>query len=149
MSHARHALGSRIRRARRLASLSQAQLAAKVGVQRSAVTHWESGDTAPTCDRLAMVAIACDVHFEWLATGRGAVAYQHPLLSGALRLDEFAQDQLEEDVLAALRTMGHRQRRALLDFLDAMLDARTPARGLVLHDADDGDDSVALRTTTR
>src|SRR5690606_38698249 len=62
----------RMRIARRKAGLSQAKLAAALGVQRSAVGHWESVDGKnPTMADLRAVAVATQVQFEWLATGRG------------------------------------------------------------------------------
>ena len=62
----------RIRLARRHAGLSQAQLAEAVGVQRSAVSHWEAPQGKnPSVTHLREVALATGVQFEWLATGRG------------------------------------------------------------------------------
>lgn len=62
----------RIRLARRHAGLSQAELAERLGIKRSAVSHWESAlSKSPTSARLQNVAIETGVAFEWLATGRG------------------------------------------------------------------------------
>lgn len=52
--------------------MSQKQLAQALGVQRSTVANWESNDDiTPGADRLHRLACACNVSFEWLATGRG------------------------------------------------------------------------------
>ena len=65
-------LADRIRRSRKLAGMSQKQLAQALGVQRSTVANWESRDgITPGADRLHRLASACNVSFEWLATGRG------------------------------------------------------------------------------
>jgi transcriptional regulator with XRE-family HTH domain len=65
-------LAGRIRRARRIAGISQQQLADTLGVTRSAVSNWESdSEVRPATDRLAVMARALHVSFEWLATGRG------------------------------------------------------------------------------
>ena len=62
----------RIRLARRHAGLSQAALGAAVGVQRSAVGHWESArGKHPSMAHLREIALITGVQFEWLATGRG------------------------------------------------------------------------------
>ncbi|MFX8735760.1 helix-turn-helix transcriptional regulator, partial [Acinetobacter baumannii] len=62
----------RIRLARRHAGLSQAALAAAVGVQRSAVSHWETAQgKSPSTEHMRQVALVTGVQFEWLATGRG------------------------------------------------------------------------------
>jgi transcriptional regulator with XRE-family HTH domain len=64
-------LATRIRRARRIAGLSQQALANTLGVTRSAVSNWESDSVCPATDRLAILATTLQVGFEWLATGRG------------------------------------------------------------------------------
>ena len=65
-------LAARIRRARRIAGISQQGLAGTLGVTRSAVSNWESDSgVRPATDRLAVMARALHVGFEWLATGRG------------------------------------------------------------------------------
>lgn len=65
-------LAARIRRARQIAGISQQALAGTLGVTRSAVSNWESDRSVrPATDRLAVMALALHVGFEWLATGRG------------------------------------------------------------------------------
>jgi transcriptional regulator with XRE-family HTH domain len=65
-------LAARIRRARRIAGISQQALADTLGVTRSAVSNWESDSgVRPATDRLAVMARVLHVGFEWLATGRG------------------------------------------------------------------------------
>ena len=65
-------LAARIRRARRIAGISQQALADALGVTRSAVSNWESDSgVRPATDRLAVLARALHVGFEWIATGRG------------------------------------------------------------------------------
>lgn len=67
-------LNERIRMARGRIGMSQVALANKVGVTRSAATQWEAeGGTEPSAENLRKIAEATGVHFEWLATGRGAV----------------------------------------------------------------------------
>lgn len=66
------ALAARIRRARRIAGMSQQALADKLGVTRSAVSNWESDSgVRPATERLTVMASALHVCFEWIATGRG------------------------------------------------------------------------------
>ncbi|HEX2595601.1 MAG TPA: helix-turn-helix transcriptional regulator [Luteimonas sp.] len=68
----RMGLAERVRRARRIAGLSQQELARALGVTRSAISNWESTNAAqPATDRLARLANALEVSFEWIATGRG------------------------------------------------------------------------------
>jgi transcriptional regulator with XRE-family HTH domain len=65
-------LAARIRRARRIAGISQQALADALGVTRSAVSNWESDSgVRPATDRLAVLAQKLHVGFEWIATGRG------------------------------------------------------------------------------
>lgn len=68
-------LSTRIRQARLRAGMTQAALARRVGVKRSAATQWEHpSGTVPSMEHLIAVALATGVHLEWLATGRGQQA---------------------------------------------------------------------------
>lgn len=67
-------LADRIRLARRLAGLSQRELASALGVLRSAVSNWESSTgNRPAVASLIQLAQIVRVSVEWLATGGGAV----------------------------------------------------------------------------
>lgn len=114
-------LPHRIRQARRSAKLSQATLAAAVGVGRSAVAQWERKDgSRPSSTNLAGIAVATDVHFEWLATGRGM---RHPSVDGettALLVKYSAQCQHEEKLLLAFRHLGARQQTALIEIVESL-----------------------------
>ena len=87
------ALAERLRRARRIAGMSQQGLASALGVTRSAVSNWESANAAqPATGRLAMLASALQVSFEWIATGRGEMRldptmHSTPAVAGLLVVD--------------------------------------------------------------
>ncbi len=52
------ALAANIRRVRKDVGLTQAELAERLGIQQSAIAHWEAGNTRPTTERLAQIADA-------------------------------------------------------------------------------------------
>lgn len=118
----------RIRVARRQARLSQAQLAAIVGVQRSAVSHWEAADGKnPSVAHMREIAMALGVQFEWLATGRGAMP-----LSRETALDSVAaakallvDDPLEARLLLAFREAPSRSRVSLVEVVEELALQRT------------------------
>lgn len=118
----------RIRLARRHAGLSQAALALAVGVQRSAVSHWEATRAKhPSVDHLRAVAMACGVQFEWLATGRGKMN-----LSADTALDSVAaadallvDDPLELRLLHAFRDAPTLARAPLVEIVEALAAQRT------------------------
>lgn len=63
----------RIRIARTNVGLSQAELASRLGIQRSAVANWESPTGAlPATGHLIRLAEITNATMDWLATGRGA-----------------------------------------------------------------------------
>lgn len=107
----------RIRLARRIKGLSQAELAAAIGVQRSAVAHWESrAGKWPRTEHLATLASVTGVSVDWLATGRG-----QPKVSREVQLDSVAaadailvEDDLEMRLIRLLRLMPLRARISLL-----------------------------------
>ncbi|MGH8075262.1 MAG: helix-turn-helix transcriptional regulator [Lysobacter sp.] len=113
----------RIRLARRHGGLSQAALAASVGVQRSAVSHWEaSPGKSPSASHLRQVAMATGVQFEWLATGRGKmtlspeVAMDSVAAADALLID----DPLELRLLTAFRDSPPRSRVPLVEIAEQL-----------------------------
>lgn len=118
----------RIRMARRLAQLSQTQLAQAVGVQRSAVSHWESPTgKSPSVANLRQVAVVTGTQFEWLATGRGPMT-----LSREVELESVAtadallvEDPLEFRLVRAFREAPLRARMALLEVVETLAHQRT------------------------
>ena len=112
----------RIRLARRHAGLSQAKLAEAIGVQRSAVSHWESPQGKnPSVDHLRAVAMVAGVTFEWLATGRGPMRASGNEEAPAVILEAFAQNLFEERLLRLGRRVPPRKREALLATLELLL----------------------------
>lgn len=111
----------RIRQARKSAGLSQAKLAAGIGVDRSAVAQWERETaSAPTVGHLAQIAVATGVSFEWLATGRGARKIggegEEP---PAFVLDYVAQSEIEERLLLAFRHLSAMEQVPVIAMLEA------------------------------
>lgn len=123
-----HATGAahRIRVARRSAGLSQARLAAELGLQRSAVSHWEAQRGKPSMTHLRQLALLTGVHFEWLATGRGAMSP-----SAESRLDEvvavdavLVDDPMERRLLAAFRESPVQARLPLVELAEQLAGQR-------------------------
>jgi transcriptional regulator with XRE-family HTH domain len=75
---------SRLQSARQLRDLSQSELAAKSGLQPSAVSHFENGRRAPSFDNLKALSNALDVTTDYLL-GR----VDSPTLTGATRDELF------------------------------------------------------------
>ena len=123
----------RIRLARRHAGLSQAALGTLVGVQRSAVGHWEAArGKFPSVAHLREISMVTGVQFEWLATGRGNMG-----LSADTALDSVAaadaalvEDPLELRLLAAFRAAPTRAKAPLVEVVEQLAELRTGrARG--------------------
>lgn len=111
----------RIRRARAMASLTQAELARRLGVQRSAVTQWERDNgTRPNVAHLVQIACETRVAFEWLATGRGSSQMENGALDVALIVQDYAHDELESRVLFGLRRVATRRREAVVKIIELL-----------------------------
>lgn len=118
----------RIRLARRHAGLSQASLGTAVGVQRSAVGHWEATrGKFPSVSHLRDIALVTGVQFEWLATGRGNMN-----LSAETAMDSVAaadailiEDPLELRLIAAFREAPTRSKAPLVEVVEQLADVRT------------------------
>jgi len=114
-------MSSRIRRARATSSLTQSELARRLGVQRSAVTQWEQiHGTCPSVSHLAQIACETNVCFEWLATGRGAPQPQAGEFDAAVIVEDYARDELESRVLSGLRRMTERKREAVAKVVEIL-----------------------------
>lgn len=116
-----YSLSVRVRQCRSAARFSQAQLAALVGVHRSAVAQWEQADgTSPSVDHLAQVATASGVLFEWLATGRGSMFPAGCEFEVATQVGDFARDELENRILDSMRRLSRRHREMACRIVEQM-----------------------------
>jgi transcriptional regulator with XRE-family HTH domain len=114
-------LRSRIRRARSLSTLTQADLAKRLGIKRSAVSQWESmNGTTPNVAHLIQIARETSVCFEWLATGRGPESPQPGDFDTAVILQDFAQDELETRGLVALQRMPRQKKQMAVSIVELL-----------------------------
>ena len=118
----------RIRLARRHANLSQAQLGAAVGVQRSAVSHWEAAQGKnPSVAHMRQIALTTHVQFEWLATGRGTMVLSKDMEFDSVATAEalLVEDPLELRLLHAFRESPARARAPLVEVVEQLAQQRT------------------------
>lgn len=124
-------LPDRIRRVRRIAKVTQAELARSVGVSASAVAQWEQPNgTRPGISHLIAVSRLAAISLDWLATGEGKPrrASIEPA-EHAISPDMYACDLLEESLLFEFRKLSLRARRALMDFIhEFAAGKRTPRK---------------------
>ena len=103
--------------------MSQTQLAQAVGVQRSAVSHWEAPQGKnPSVKHLREIAMVTGVQFEWLATGRGQMApSRDTVLDSVAAADALlVDDSLEQRLLMAFRESPVRARLALVELMEEL-----------------------------
>ena len=124
-------LAQRIRLARRKAKLSQEALAKLLGLQRSAVSNWESANPAqPAMANLIAVAKATNVSLDWLATGKGSMHAGHDPHQDVLAIDvEFTDTPHERDLLRAFRAMSHRSQIVFMELAEELVSTRGTRRG--------------------
>jgi transcriptional regulator with XRE-family HTH domain len=114
-------LRSRIRRARARSALTQAELAKRLGVKRSAVSQWEAAaGTTPSVAHLTQIACETGVCFEWLATGRGPEVVGPEVFESPVLLMDYAQDELESTGLAALRQMSPHKKQVAVSIIELL-----------------------------
>lgn len=123
-------LAARVRRARKFAGFTQAEMARRLGVHRSCVGHWEGvNNSNPGADKLAGIATLCVVSYEWLATGRGTMKLGHdPAHDIPAVLGKLVDDPQTIRLLEAWDTMSQRARVGLLEFAEEMAALRQPRR---------------------
>lgn len=127
----------RIRRARRHAGLTQAALAERVDVRRSAVSNWESAnDVLPSMQHLLAIATVCRVSLEWLGTGRGAFSLEVDELADVPAADaELVDVEEERGLLGSFRDLPRRRQQLVLDLIENLRSGRRRNGG---RDASDG-----------
>lgn len=59
-----------IKTARNRLGMTQSQLAERIGVERTVLTHWENGDTSPRVEHLPRIADALGVSIDELVRGK-------------------------------------------------------------------------------
>jgi len=117
-----------MRLARRHAGLSQAALAKAVGVQRSAVSHWEAAlGKSPSAAHLREAALATGVQFEWLATGRGRMNLSSEVAMDSVATAEalLVDDPLELRLIVAFRDAPPRAQVPLVEIAEQLASQRT------------------------
>ena len=116
----------RIRRARRKVDLSQAGLAERLHVQRSAISNWESAsDIQPSLQNLIAIAKVCGISFEWLGTGRGVMCPGAELLTDVPAADaELVDAQEERELLAMFRGLPRKSQQLVLGLLETLQASR-------------------------
>jgi transcriptional regulator with XRE-family HTH domain len=77
-------LGARIRDARKAAELTQTELAAEVGLERSSIANMEAGRQQPSADRVMAIGMALGADPRWLLTGWGRIGLPNARPGGLL-----------------------------------------------------------------
>ncbi len=103
----RQIIASRIREARRMAGLSQGQVAKMIGLHRPSVSEMESGNRSVSAEELAELADIFDVTITWLL-GEGAHQldpHDDRLQLAARELQKLKPDDLNRlmSILASMR----------------------------------------------
>ena len=101
-------IATRIREARKMAGLSQAQVAKMLGLPRPSVTEMESGNRKVSAEEISVLAELYEVSSSWLL-GEGATrvdAHDDKLQLAARELDKLKPDDLDR-LLALLASRRH------------------------------------------
>ncbi len=109
----RQVIASRIREARRLAGLSQGQVAKMLGLQRPSVTEIEAGNRAVAAEELGKLAEIFDVSVAWLL-GEGSArldAHDDRLQLAARELQKLKPKDLDR-LLTILASMRGQEKKA-------------------------------------
>ncbi len=121
-------IGARIRVAREEQDWTQDQLAAAVGVSRSAVAQWETGRAGQVTANLTRVAAALGVGVEHLMYGREKLAASQPHTGNELALLRLYRECAPEDRQLLLQTARRLARKAASVSADATPPPSTQSR---------------------
>ena len=104
-------LGKRLRKAREERGLSGSELAARIGLERSAIPQYEAGRSLPSVTVLKKMARALGVSLDWLC-------FEEPDDREAIQDKELASKLSRADKL------HHRYRYLVIEFIES-LEARS------------------------
>lgn len=97
-------IGERIRVTRQERRITQEELAAAVGVSRSAVAQWETGRSGQVTGNLARIAQVLGVGVEFLMQGAGPVSVPEASTADEMAMLRLYRDCAPEDRQILLRT---------------------------------------------
>lgn len=109
-------IGDRINARRRELRISQRDLAKKMGVVESAISHWQKDTYIPDSQNLLKLAICLQVTPDWILTGKGIKSDSSETAKAAG--DEVAK--LHDDFLK----LSPQHRRAVLSLAQALAEAQ-------------------------
>jgi transcriptional regulator with XRE-family HTH domain len=106
----RSIIAARLREARKMAGLSQAQVAKRLGLHRPSITEAEAGNRKVSADEIAKLAEIYDVSLSWLL-GEGADKldiHDDKIKLAARELRKLKPDDLDRllTILASMRRGG-------------------------------------------
>lgn len=114
-------LYQRVREARKLSGLSQEELAAELGISRSAVAQWEmTRGTAPSVENLIALARRSGMAFEYLSTGRGHRVHGKPVAVAEEPGEYHSLSRQQQRLLVLFEALSAKQRAGLIDFLESV-----------------------------
>ncbi len=90
-------VGKRIKLARELAGMTQEKLAEIVGVSRTAVVRWESGETDPTIDHLIEMTKVLKVSADFLLGTSDTDQVMSTLMEMASALNKLISEMQEKE----------------------------------------------------
>lgn len=91
-------LGKRMKHARVLKKMTQETLAEKIGVSRTAIARWESGETNPTVDHLIKICNLLEVNASFLLGTNNKEHIIEILKEMSATLDQIASMMREETI---------------------------------------------------
>lgn len=113
---------ARIRLARRKSGMTQLAIAERLGISRGAIANWESsGQSRPSIENLRKFAEITGVAFDWLHSGRGAMAPSAPEAPAAIVHAAMACNPMESRLLDLFRTVPLDRQARFMEAIAAIL----------------------------
>lgn len=122
-------VGKRIRMARKLRKMTQAELGEIMGMTGSAVSLWEKGGTVAMERSLHAFSDALGVRLEWLKTGEGEM--ERKKTDGEIAA-EATDDPLIRRIITAYLDLDEKQKDGVNEFARRFI-GETGEEGLYLH----------------
>jgi transcriptional regulator with XRE-family HTH domain len=127
-------IGERIKSARKIKKLSQAELADKLELTQGFIGHLEKGRNQPTLDQITRMAIILDCNMSWLATGEGEMRpdFTYKNKAGDIIIGEIKQVYNDKEVKPGSNIIIiDEQHRSMIELMDSAPDKKAELVALV------------------
>lgn len=119
-------IGERIRLLRKTIDLNQTEFGSAIGLRQTAIGLYETNQRSVSPQTVMLICSKFNVNEEWLIDGKGEMFAEKNEAVVDQLLQEYDLDNLDKKILLAYLQLNDFQRKAIKDFVYALVDSIMP-----------------------